>query len=271
VTNAVEAGSRPTDQSSELDARSELAAPENGRECGEVRFGNTVIEYTVLRSRRRRKTVEITLDPADGVLVAVPIATPSDQVRDVVAKRASWIIRRSAAPALTPRPKLFVSGESIPYLGRQIRLSVEPAQVRKAHAFFRHWRFGVVVPQDVQGQERRAAVRGALTRWYRRRAAERLSERTAHWSRLTGITPTAVHIRDQRQRWASCSANGALHFNWRIVMAPPALIDYVIIHELVHLRIRGHSSTFWAEVARLMPDCRLRRARLKEIGPWLEF
>lgn len=108
-------------------------------------------------------------------------------------------------------------------------------------------------------------------RWYKARASERLLVRTEYWAQRAGYAPTAVLVRDQRQRWGSCSPDGTLRFNWRIVMAAPALIDYVVVHELAHLRQRTHSAAFWIEVARLIPDYLLRRSRLKEVGPTLTF
>ena len=238
-------------------------------ERGEVTFGNTTITFTVIRSRRRKKTVEVTLDPRDGVLVSAPWDTPPERITAVVAKRAGWIVRQASSEVLHPRRKEFVSGESLPYLGRLARLFVEHAHVRSVSVAFDHWSFRVVAPSDLADEQRRARIEDALVRWYKEHASERLSARTEYWARRAGYAPTAVLVRDQRQRWGSCSPDGKLRFNWRIVMAPPALIDYVVVHELAHLRERTHSAAFWAEVARLMPDYRPRRSRLKEVGPTL--
>jgi predicted metal-dependent hydrolase len=237
-------------------------------ETGRVQFGNTVIAYSVVRSARRRKTVEITLDPRDGVVVAAPLDTPAERVRAVVAKRARWIVLQGQNGCEHSQAKRFVSGESVPYLGRQVRLVVILANVKKASVAFSHWSLAVTAPAGLPEPERRAAVERALVRWYRQRAADRLSKRAQYWAPRAGVTPTAVLIRAQNARWASCSPSGVLRFNWRIVMAPPALIDYVLVHELMHLRVRTHTAAFWAMVARLMPDFKLRRARLKEIGTY---
>jgi len=238
-------------------------------ERGAVKFGTTTIEYTVTRSRRRKKTIEITLDHGAGVLVAVPMDTSAEQIQQVVLKRARWIVRQASEGVLRPRRKEFVSGESLPYLGRQVRLFVEHADTRRTTVEFEHWSFRITVPAHLDGEERRAAIESAVVRWYRARAAERLGQRTERWTKLAGWAPSAVLVRDQRQRWGSCSPDGTLRFNWRIIMAPPALIDYVVVHELVHLRVRTHSAAFWTEVARLMPDYPIRRATLRELGPSL--
>lgn len=240
-----------------------------GEEKGAVQFGTTLIEYSVTRSRRRRKTIEITLDHGEGVLVAAPVHATAEQIRQVVLKRATWIVRRAGDELLRPRRKELVSGESLPYLGRQARLFVRKAEERRTGVEFEHWAFHITVPMGLDGQERRASIEVALVKWYREHAVERLGERTAHWAKVAGWQPSRVLVRDQRQRWGSCSPDGMLRFNWRIVMAAPTLIDYVVVHELVHLQVRTHSPAFWAEVGRLMPDYGIRRALLKEQGPRL--
>jgi predicted metal-dependent hydrolase len=240
-------------------------------ERGAVRYGMTTIEYTVTRSRRRKKTVEITLDHSAGVLVAAPEGTSTDEIRQIVLRRAGWIVLRAAEQVLQPRRKQFVSGESLPYLGREARLTVEHKSSRRVTVMFEHWGFRIVVPTGLDGEARRAAIEAAFLDWYRAQALRRIAVRTEHWARVAGWRPTDMLIRDQRQRWGSCSPDGTLRFNWRIVMAPPSLIDYVVLHELVHLRIRKHTAAFWAEVGRLMPDYGIRRMQLREIGPRLSM
>lgn len=238
-------------------------------ERGSVTFGATTIDYVVTRSTRRRKTVEITIDPAEGVLVAAPAGTTAERIREVVHGRAAWIVRQWVGRAAAPGRKEFVSGESLPYLGRQVRLVTEQGDVASVRVRFRHWEFHVTTPVRLAGEARREAVRRALVRWYRRRARERLAERVERWAAVAGYRPAGMLIREQRGRWGSANAAGLLRFNWRIAMAEPALMDYVIVHELAHLRARTHSPEFWAEVGRLMPDYGLRRARLREVGAGL--
>ena len=114
-------------------------------ERGAVRFGESTIEFEVQRSQRRRKTVQITVD-GGGVQVTAPVSTPADELRGIVRKRAAWIMRRSTAETLAAAPKRFVSGETLPYLGRNVRLLVEHADVRSVSVRFDHWRFRVTVP-----------------------------------------------------------------------------------------------------------------------------
>jgi hypothetical protein len=238
-------------------------------ERGSVRFGNTTIPFAVVRSRRRRKTIEITLDPAEGVLVSAPVNVLSEDVARVVYRRARWIVRKSTEGILHPQPKQFLSGESLPYLGRQVRMFVEHALVSRVAVRFDHWSFQITVPTSQNGDERRRAIALAMENWYRRRAQARLESRVERWSKVIGCAIPRVLVRDQRQRWGSCGPDGTLRFNWRIVMAEPALIDYVVAHELLHLRIRNHSQDFWMAMAAVMPDYKARRARLRGFGQTL--
>ena len=104
-------------------------------------------------------------------------------------------------------------------------------------------------------------------KWYRARAGERVPACVARWHPRLGRGPAPrVLIRDQRQRWGSCAPDGTLRFNWRAVMLEPALIDYIVVHELAHLAVRSHSPEFWRIVTGAMPDAQHRRRRLREAG-----
>ena len=241
------------------------------REQGAVQFGSTRIDYSVIRSKRRRKTIQITLDANQGVLVSAPLRAAAQMVEDVVRRRAGWIVRKSSESVLRARPKQFVSGESLPYLGRQVRLFVEHASVPRVAVRFDHWSFHITVPGELNGDDRRPAITRAVEAWYRERAHARLEARVQRWAGIIGCVMPRVLTRDQRQRWGSCGPDGTLRFNWRIVMAEPMLMDYVVVHELLHLRIRNHAQDFWSAMANVMPDFKLRRTRLRESGPHLSL
>ena len=244
-------------------------------ERGAVRFGNTDIEYAVRRSRRRKKTVQITVD-GEGVLVSAPVDTPADKLRAIVRKRAAWILRQRRDDAPRPAPKRFVSGETMPYLGRNVKLIVETASGDGDGAApnlrFDHWRFRLDMPEGLEGDARRQTARREFERWYRRRAEERLPAGVRRWwNRLGNGGEPKVLIRDQRQRWGSCAPDGTLRFNWRVVMLEPALVEYVIVHELSHLTVNNHSDDFRWLMASILPDAERRRRRLRDAGLTLPF
>ncbi len=232
-----------------------------------IRFGDTTINYEVRRSERRKKTVEITVN-GSGVLVQAPATSPDRVIQAVVRKKAAWILHHSTQASLTAPPRLFMSGETLPYLGRNLRLIINNRpDVRTPQVHFDHWRFHVEAPDDLIGPERIDRIRRAFINWYRTRAADRLPTRIDRWlPRFPTQVQPKILIRDQRLRWASCSPDGTMRFNWRVVMLKPALIDYVVVHELAHLTIKNHSSNFWHLVSDAMPDAQTRRQHLKEAG-----
>ena len=231
-----------------------------------VRFGSAAVEYEVRRSGKRRKTVQITVD-GGGVQVAAPATTPDDELRAIVRKRAPWILRHASGAVLEAAPKRFVSGETLPYLGRNVRIVVEPADVRSTVVRFDHWCFRITAPKVLDDSERSERIRRAVVQWYRIRATERLEQVVGRWWPRLGLGEVSqVLVRDQRRRWGSCAPDGTLRFNWRAVMLKPALIEYVVVHELAHLTHRDHSADFWGLVSRAMPDAQQRRRNLREAG-----
>ncbi|MHB8631981.1 MAG: M48 family metallopeptidase [Candidatus Limnocylindria bacterium] len=240
-------------------------------EEGSVPFGGSRIAYSVVRSARRHKTVELTVARPGEVVVAAPLRSSSDELQAIVRRRAGWIVRHGGVAIDRPPDRRYVSGASLPYLGREVRVFLHEGDGPDVDVRFGHWQFDVGVPDGLAAAQRQGELESAFKAWYRARAAQRLRERVRRFAGPLGATPAAVLVCDQRRRWGSCSPDGVLRFNWRIVMAPPALIDYVVIHEIAHLRVRSHQKGYWALVARAAPDYRERRERLRALGPTLEL
>ncbi len=240
-------------------------------EHGEVRFGDARIQYRVVRSPKRHKTIEITVNEPGAVTVAAPVDTTSERLEATVRRRARWIVHHHGAATVAPPPRRFVSGESLPYLGRSVRITVHPTDAPNVVIRFHHWQFDVDVPRTLKGDERRQRIRASFEAWYRERAAQKLPPRVERIARLLGVRPSTIFVRDQRVRWASCAPDGTLRFNWRAIMAPPAVLDYVVAHELTHLRVHAHGADYWAIVAQAIPDYRVRRERLRDVGAFLDI
>lgn len=231
-----------------------------------MRFGNTAIEYTIQRGRRK-KTVAIAVDPVDGVNVRAPEHTPVARLDVIVHRKAKWILdRRRRHEDLLPHatPREFVSGESFLYLGRQYRLKLD-RRVAQPENGVRLISGRLHVPV-ARTNPNASEVREQLVRWYRERAGRRLPERAAAWAERIGVEPATVLIRDQRKRWGSADSAGAVRFNWRVIQAPLRLVDYVVAHELVHLRYPDHTRAFWAALGEYMSDYEERREALRRLG-----
>jgi len=206
----------------------------------------------------------VAIDPEEGVLLTAPTATPVERLDRVVRTKARWIVERlrrqsDLPPALHERE--FVGGETFLYLGKQYRLAIDHA---REGAALLHGHLVVGAPHVLAGKS--AHVRRALATWYRQHAQERLPEIASVWAHKLHVEVGAVLMREQRRRWGSCDRSGLLRLNWRIIQAPRACIEYVVAHEVVHVRHPNHTPAFWAVLGRAMPDYERRRARLKALG-----
>ena len=232
-----------------------------------IEYDGKRIEYTVIRSARRKKTVEITLDPQDGVIVRSPARTPLRELAELVHKRAAWILSRATEDILRPKPRRYTDGETLLYLGREIPIVTSASGASKVTASLHDGAFRIAVPHNLPDEQRPEKSRAALERWYRNEAKRLLPEIVAQWQGRVGRKkPSFVQVRSQRRRWGSCSSDGSIRLNWRIIMAEPALIDYVVVHELAHLAVMDHSPRFWRRVEDALPNYLALRRRLNEVG-----
>lgn len=231
-----------------------------------VQFGRTTIPYRIVRSQRQ-KTVAIGVDAIEGVRVRAPRSTPVSKLDEIVHRKAKWIVeQRRRHEDLPPAPssREFVSGETFLYLGRQYRLKVEHRKAREGVGVRLVGRHLIVALAGAHHPH--AEARKLLEAWYRVRAKSRLPGCVATWAEKLGLEPSAVLIRDQRKRWGSADAQGNVRLNWRIVLAPQRLVDYVVVHELAHLRFPDHTRGFWSAVGSVMPDYEARREELRRLG-----
>ncbi len=231
-----------------------------------IRLGDTLVALNVRRSARRKKTVQITVDAA-GIHVIAPRNTPASDLEAIVRRRARWILTRLSEEQLAAEPIRFLDGDTLPYLGRDVPIAFKPPESAVPEVNFVQRRFEITEPMGLDGDARIESIRQAMIAWRRARASERFSESVEHWRpRLSSRNVPRVIIRDQRRRWGSCAVDGTLRFSWRAIMLAPDLLEYIVVHELAHLTISGHSKEFWALVTQAIPDAQRRRRRLRETG-----
>lgn len=189
------------------------------------------------------------------VEVVLPQRAPERAAAAAVRELEPWIERR-LAEGRRALARVAERGQTVPYLGRSLELVHETGRTRARIDGER-----LLVPAGDH--------RPAVERLYRRLARVEVSARLDRAVAATDLSYTALSIRSQSTRWASCSATGAMSFNWRLLLAPEPVLDYVVWHEVCHLRVRDHSSRFWALVARWCPDWREQRDWLRRNGPTL--
>jgi predicted metal-dependent hydrolase len=231
-----------------------------------------MIPYAIRRTARV-KTVAVAVDPEEGVVLTVPERAGLPQLDAIVRTKARWILARLRRQSELPPPpgaSEFVSGESFLYLGRQHRLRVVAGEGPEG-ALLDHGRLTVRVGGRPDPQARAARVRALLVGWYRGRAAVRLPPIVYRWASNLKVMPSAVRIVTQRLRWGSCDASGVVRLNWRVVGAATRVIEYVVAHELTHLRYPNHTPAFWTTLGRVMPDYEARREQLRRVGRLLAW
>lgn len=234
-------------------------------EQSEVVWGTTRIAYAIRRSARRT-TVSLAVEPGGMIVLTAPPGATVAKLDSIVRAKAQWLVQRKRERETLPPPRMreFVSGETFRYLGKQYRLRLMAGVGVRPIALRAGW-LELPVPEALDEEARPEYVRAALADWYTRIARERFEGWVDAWAKRAGQTYVAVKIADQEKRWGSCS-QGVLRFNWRLMQAPRALIDYVIAHELVHLKHEHHDAAFWAALGRLMPDYERRKDALRTLG-----
>jgi predicted metal-dependent hydrolase len=209
------------------------------------------LAYTIRRSPRARR-IRVRVDPSAGVEVVIPQRATKREAQAAINELRPWIDKR-LAEAQQAKHRLATPPGTVPFLGAHLRLRHEAGRTR-AHR--KHNELYVPAADTAQ----------ALERWYRTQAKNEIAPRLTRATEALGKPHTALAIRNQRTRWGSCSSTGAMSFNWRLMLAPEPVLDYVVWHEACHLVVMDHSRRFWALVERHVPDYRVHRAWLRRNG-----
>jgi predicted metal-dependent hydrolase len=212
------------------------------------------IDYTVRRSSRARR-VRVNVHAHSGVEVVLPARAPERAAAAAVSELRPWIERR-LAEARAVREQIAARAGTLPYLGTSLELVPQRGRTRA------HRRGGrLLVPAG--------EARPAIERFYRRAARAEIAPRLDRATAQAGSSYGGLDIRAQRTRWASCSPGGRMSFNWRLLLAPESVLEYVVWHEVCHLEVLDHSPRFWALLARRWPRYREDRDWLRRYGATL--
>jgi predicted metal-dependent hydrolase len=219
------------------------------------------LDYKVVFAKR--KTLSITVERDRSVVVTAPEGTSPEKIRQVVESRKLWIYEKTRHPqkySPLPHPpgKELVSGESLPYLGRQYRIELtdDEGTIRFEQKF--------LIPRGLGNKSE------VFRKWFMAKAEEKILPRVALHARNLGVTYKQAKIGDGKYRWGSCTPNDNVIFNWRLIKAPMFVIDYVVVHELAHLIESNHTPEFWNIVRAQAPTMEKAKAWLQKHGALLE-
>lgn len=234
---------------------------------GSITLGATDVPYT-LRISPRARHIRLVIRPQSGLEVVLPRGTSRTAADRAVREKATWIattLQRVAEHTAPPPP--LEDGRLLLFCGQPLRLSVRSgASTGRFHAS----RDGTALTLTLAGTAPEM-VRVALEAWYRHQARGVFAAQVERCNAAYGFTFGRIRVKDQKSRWGSCSRAGNLNFSWRLLLAPSEVLDYVVYHELAHLKEANHSPRFWALVATVCPRYREQRRWLRQHGPELRF
>jgi predicted metal-dependent hydrolase len=213
--------------------------------------------------RRPRRTVGLKITD-DGLVVHAPKRIFEFQLHQILQQKSNWILNKLQARAENKVEKIeWVDGEHLLYLGQDIQLKLAVGAKKKIH--FERYELILHAPEGYCSK----AFRASILTWYKKQAVLDFKRRLEIFAAKLGVSTPPLAISNAQSRWGSCSSRGDVRLNWRLLQAPPHIINYVICHELAHLKEMNHSARFWAIVEQLYPDYKRAEKELKALSPQL--
>lgn len=224
------------------------------------------INYEIKRSKR--KTMELSVYPDGKVVVKAPERMPLYKIQEFVTQKSDWIADKVSmiSERQSKHPdRVYEEGTHIPFLGKMYPLHLVLHEEENAWIQLEENSLEVHTPSTDQ-----TVIQYLLVYWYKENARKLIKSRVKHYCQLLGEKVEAVRVKDQKTRFGSCSSKRNLNFNWRLVMAPKEVLDYVVVHEMCHLKYMNHSKEYWAYVESIMPNYKEYDNWLKENGNYLK-
>ncbi|HSX84217.1 MAG TPA: SprT family zinc-dependent metalloprotease [Cellvibrio sp.] len=225
-------------------------------------------EFAIARSSRRR-SISIEIRKAQ-VIVRAPTGVAQALLLDFLYQKAAWVRAKISEQQQTlanqPEPRIYTQGSSLPFMDETLTLVLGRGP-RAAIAHVGQQLHLLLSTRARQADE--AQIRQLLSRWYQQQALNILARKTAQLTAAMGLVCSQVSIKATRSKWGHCTSRGAIQYNWQILLAPEAIVDYLVAHEVSHLRHHNHSADFWALVASVCPTFKADRAWLKAEGAHL--
>lgn len=233
-----------------------------------ITYESETFEYKVIKKKRKTLGIKITNDAE--VVVSAPIGVTESVIYDIVNKKAAWIIEKLNQIKEIEKYKEkeeFVDGKKVEFLGQVYLLKINRNFDReKALVYLADNNIVVNIRLSYNDDEKNIVVKSLLINWFKEQAKVKFLERTEYYAKKIGVKPNDIRVKEQKTLWGSCSGKNNINYNWKLIMAPPKVLDYVVVHELCHILQRNHSNKFWELVGKIMPDYKEIRKWLKENG-----
>lgn len=233
----------------------------------EVKLEDTVFLVRIVKEKR--KTVTLKIISGTELFIKAPSAFSNTRLKELLEKKKKWILEHTSVFSGEENPFLsirYTDGSKVYYMGKAYEFHVkyqEPAAGRKPEADIRKTKEKIIVETIDTSEE---YVKDQMQIWYKNQAGNEIVKMIQKYQPYIGEKIGTIRIKSQKTRWGSCSELGNLNFNWHLILLPKSLIEYVVVHELCHLRYLNHSTQFWDCVSKILPDYKDRETELKKYG-----
>lgn len=232
----------------------------------ELSIGEQILKVNIIK--KARKTISIKINENGEVIVSAPLFISNKRLQQLIKSKEGWIISK-LKHIKESKEEGFSLERGVSYLGVNYPISIFHTEGNSIRIAFNKSSFNIYVPYGVSDEDE--IIKAALIKWYREEARGILEKRTNLYAEILGVYPKKIFIKDQKTRWGSCSSKGNINLNYRIIMAPLDIVDYLVVHELCHLVHLDHSKEFWKLASNILPDYRKSRNWLKLNGGRLKF
>ena len=233
-----------------------------------VEYNKMKVEFELIRSRR--KSISITMKYDDGIIVRCPLKMKNDDVIKFIQSKSEWIMTKQQEIKEMQKRKVertLENGSSLMFLGKEypleiiIKESYKKTDITKTED-------KIIITADIYDKEK---IKEELKKWYKVQCLDLITERVSLYQKYFRYSPKDIKVKEQKSRWASCTYDNRILFNWRCVMADINAVDYIVVHEMCHFEHKNHSKEFWNSVENIMPDYKIRKQWLKVNGIRMEF
>lgn len=234
-----------------------------------LKLGKMILPYEERKSTRIKR-ISIRVTP-DKVRVSAPARASKREIQAFIEKNSEWILEnwlKIQETILKPSLRCYETGVKVPYRGKDLEIRILETDQKMISARYESQTdsLNIGVPKGISEEERQDVLREILEKWFKMKARSVFLQKLDTWSQAMGVTYHQFRLKEQKTRWGSCSSLGNINLNWRAIMAPESVIDYLVIHELSHLKFLDHSQDFWDYVARFCPEHGVNRKWLRDNG-----
>lgn len=226
-------------------------------------------EPTIVRSRKRKRTVALHVQSDGALRVLAPQRTSMKWIKEFINERSEWIAdRRRSIKARQSSPALTLKdGSKLPFHGEEMTLRLNKTHHDEliSSSYNSEERiFSINIPSQMDESVQEEEIKTELVLWYKKQARTLIPERVEHWAERTDLRPTKVIFNGAKQQWGSCNSKNEIRLNWRLILASPAIIDYIVVHELCHIPHKNHGPNFWSLCIKHLPETMKARQALKK-------